>query len=152
MTSALSVVHGDETFRRIPLSSADISAAERKQVEAAIEGGWISGTGPQVRELEERLAARINRAHVIATANGTLAIELALRALGIGSGDEVVVPALTFAAPTSSVLAVGATQSSQISLQTTGPCALMTSRRRSLSLPGPSLPSMSSATPAIMTL
>jgi perosamine synthetase len=69
----------------------------------------ISGTGPQVRELERQLATRIDRAHVVATANGTLAIELALRALGIGHGDEVVVPALTFAAPASSVLAVGAT-------------------------------------------
>lgn len=110
MTPAQSVVHGDEATRRvIPLSSADIGPAERKQVEAAIEGGWISGTGPQVRELEQRLATRIKRTHVVATANGTLAIELALRALGIGPGDEVVVPALTFAAPASSVLAVGAT-------------------------------------------
>jgi perosamine synthetase len=110
MTTTQSEARGDESVRRIiPLSSADIGAAERKQVEAAIEGGWISGTGPQVRELERRLAVRINRAHVIATANGTLAIELALRALDIGHDDEVVVPALTFAAPASSVLAVGAT-------------------------------------------
>jgi perosamine synthetase len=110
MSTAQSVAHGDEATRRvIPLSSADIGPAERKQVEAAIDGGWISGTGPQVRELEQRLAAQINRSHVIATANGTLAIELALRALGIGAGDEVIVPALTFAAPASSVLAVGAT-------------------------------------------
>jgi len=105
-----SVTRVDESVRRvIPLSSADIGEAERKQVETAMEGGWISGTGPQVRELERQLAARINRAHVIATANGTLAIELALRALDIGRDDEVVVPALTFAAPASSVLAVGAT-------------------------------------------
>jgi perosamine synthetase len=110
MTTAQSVVHGDEANRRvIPLSSADIGPAERKQVEVAIEGGWISGTGPQVRELEQRLATQINRSHVIATANGTLAIELALRTLDIGPGDEVIVPALTFAAPASSVLAVGAT-------------------------------------------
>ncbi len=110
MTAAQSVAREDDATRRvIPLSSADIGEAERKQVEAAIEGGWISGTGPQVGELERRLATRINRDHVIATANGTLAIELALRALGIGYDDEVIVPALTFAAPASSVLAVGAT-------------------------------------------
>ena len=110
MTAAQSVAREEDAVRRaIPLSNADIGEAERKQVEAAIEGGWISGTGPQVRQLERRLAARISREHVIATANGTLAIELALRALGVGHDDEVVVPALTFAAPASSVLAVGAT-------------------------------------------
>src|SRR5260221_8487882 len=95
--------------RAIPLSSADIGMWDRAYVEAALDAGWISGTGPQVKELERRLAERISRAHVTATANGTLAIELALRALGIGRGDEVIVPALTFAAPASSVLAVGAT-------------------------------------------
>ncbi len=110
MTAIQSAARADETAQRvIPLSSADLGEAERRQVETAIEGGWISGTGPQVRELERQLAARINRAHVIATANGTLAIELALRALDIGRDDEVIVPALTFAAPASSVLAVGAT-------------------------------------------
>jgi perosamine synthetase len=95
--------------RAIPLSSADLGVSERAYVVAALDAGWISGTGPQVKELERRLAERISRAHVIATANGTLAIELALRALGIGRGDEVIVPALTFAAPASSILAVGAT-------------------------------------------
>lgn len=110
MTAAQSAARAYETAQRvIPLSSADLGEAERRQVETAIEGGWISGTGPQVRELERQLAARINRAHVIATANGTLAIELVLRALDIGRDDEVIVPALTFAAPASSVLAVGAT-------------------------------------------
>jgi dTDP-4-amino-4,6-dideoxygalactose transaminase len=73
MTTAQPVERTDEAARKvIPLSSADIGAAERKQVEAALEGGWISGTGPQVRELERQLATRIDRAHVVATANGTL--------------------------------------------------------------------------------
>jgi perosamine synthetase len=99
----------ESSYNTVPLSSADIGALERTYVEAALDGGWISGTGPQVREFERRLGNRIDRAHVIATANGTMAIELALRALGIGRDDEVIVPALTFAAPASSVLAVGAT-------------------------------------------
>lgn len=93
----------------IPLSSVDLSATERAHVEAAISGGWLSGTGPFVRTFEQRLGQRIGRRHVVAVANGTLAIELVLRALDIGPGDDVIVPALTFAAPASSVLAVGAT-------------------------------------------
>jgi perosamine synthetase len=54
------------------------------------------------------MAERVGRRHTVAVANGTLAIELILRALEIGPGDEVIVPALTFPAPAMSVLAVGA--------------------------------------------
>jgi perosamine synthetase len=93
----------------IPLSSVDLSAPERAYIDAAMDEGWLSGTGPFVGQFEQRLGERVSRSHVIAVANGTLAIELALRALDIGVGDEVIVPALTFAAPASSVLAVGAT-------------------------------------------
>jgi perosamine synthetase len=75
----------------------------------ALDDGWISGTGPTVAAFEHRLSERVRCHHAIATANGTLALELALRALEIGPGDEVVVPAFTFAAPAMSVLAVGAT-------------------------------------------
>ncbi|MBC8092554.1 MAG: DegT/DnrJ/EryC1/StrS family aminotransferase [Pseudonocardia sp.] len=95
--------------RRIPLAEIDIGPIESGYVNTAMTTGWISGTGPFVRSFERRIAERIDRRHVVATANGTLAIELALRALGIGPGDEVIVPVLTFAAPASSVLAVGAT-------------------------------------------
>jgi len=94
---------------RVPLSSPDIGDLERMYVNAALDAGWISGSGAFVRQFEQRLGERIGREYVIATANGTLAIELALRAFGIGRGDEVIVPALTFAAPAASVLAVGAT-------------------------------------------
>lgn len=94
---------------KIPLSSVDVSARERAYVDAAMGGGWLSGTGPFVRRFEQQLGSRIGRRHVIAVANGTLAIELVLRAFDVGPGDEVIVPALTFAAPASSVLAVGAT-------------------------------------------
>lgn len=91
-----------------PLSSVDLGDVERANVAAAMEQGWISGTGAFVEEFETQLGERIGRAHVVATANGTLAIELALRAMEIGPGDEVIVPAFTFAAPATSVLAVGA--------------------------------------------
>jgi dTDP-4-amino-4,6-dideoxygalactose transaminase len=65
-------------------------------------------TGEQGRLLETEYAAALCRAHGIAVANGTLALELGLRAFGIGPGDEVVVPARTFIATASAVVAVGA--------------------------------------------
>jgi perosamine synthetase len=94
--------------RPVPLSRPDLVEVERDYVMAAIESGWISGTGPHLTEFERRLADKIGRQHVVAVANGTLALELILRGMGIGPGDEVIVPALTFAAPATSVLAVGA--------------------------------------------
>ncbi len=66
-------------------------------------------TGTHGRALEAEYAASLGRAHAIAVANGTVALELALRAFGIGAGDEVVVPARTFIATASAVVAVGAT-------------------------------------------
>jgi perosamine synthetase len=92
----------------IPLSAPDVSELERGYVQTALEAGWISGTGAFVSRFEEALSERVGRAHTIAVGNGTLGLELALRGLGIGPGDEVIVPALTFAAPAMSVMAVGA--------------------------------------------
>lgn len=94
---------------RIPLSSIDITVLETSLVAEALADGWISGTGGFVSRFEQALGARVGRAHAIGVANGTLALELVLRAMDIGPGDEVIVPALTFAAPAMSVHAVGAT-------------------------------------------
>lgn len=66
-------------------------------------------TGSHGRELEREYARTLSRAHAIALANGTVALELALRAFEIGVGDEVVVPARTFIATAGAVVAVGAT-------------------------------------------
>lgn len=65
--------------------------------------------GPHGRAFERAYAASLGRAHGVAVANGTLALELALRAFSVGPGDEVVVPARTFIATASAVVAVGAT-------------------------------------------
>lgn len=64
--------------------------------------------GPHGRALERAYASSLGRAHGVAVANGTLALELALRAFGVGPGDEVVVPARTFVATASAAVAVGA--------------------------------------------
>ena len=86
--------------------------ALKPQIDEAIlsavgEGRYISG--PQVKELEERLAAYVGVKHCITCANGTDALQLALMAWGIGSGDAVFVPDFTFFSSGEVVSAVGAT-------------------------------------------
>ena len=83
--------------------------AEVAAVERVLRSGNINyWTGSEGRALETKCAASLGRAHAVAVANGTLALELALRAFGIGAGDEVVVPARTFIATASAAVAVGA--------------------------------------------
>ena len=86
------------------------SEAQIAAVEAVLRSRNINyWTGDQGRTLEREYAAYLGVAHAVAVANGTLALELALRALEIGPGDEVIVPARSFIATASCVVAVGAT-------------------------------------------
>jgi dTDP-4-amino-4,6-dideoxygalactose transaminase len=82
---------------------------ERLLVDVLRSGQWWSVGGKRVPEFEAAFAAMHDAAHAVAVTNGTAAIEIALRALGVGCGDEVIVPPYTFIATASSVLAVGAT-------------------------------------------
>lgn len=87
------------------LTDTEIAAAER-----VLRSGKLNyWTGEECRLFEAEYAARLGRTHAISLANGTVALELALRAFGIGAGDEVVVPARTFIATASACIAVGAT-------------------------------------------
>jgi dTDP-4-amino-4,6-dideoxygalactose transaminase len=86
------------------------SEAQVEAVTAVLRSGRINyWTGTQGRSLENEYAEKLGRSHAVAVANGTLALELALRGFGIGPGDEVVVPARSFIASASCVVAVGAT-------------------------------------------
>jgi len=83
--------------------------AEAAAVERVVRSGRLNyWVGDEARGLEHAYAEHLGRAHAIAVANGTLALELALIAFGIGAGDDVVVPARTFIATASAVVAVGA--------------------------------------------
>jgi perosamine synthetase len=93
---------------RIPLSTIAFGEREARYVQEAVSAGWISGTGPFIDAFERELARRTSRAHAVAVNSGTSALELCILALGIGPGDEVLVPALTFAAPASAVISAGA--------------------------------------------
>ncbi len=96
---------------RIPVAEPSLSGNEMKYVSECIETRWISSQGPFVRRFESEIAGRLGLApdRVLAVSNGTVALHLALVALGIGPGDEVLVPDLTFAATINTVIQAGAT-------------------------------------------
>jgi dTDP-3-amino-3,4,6-trideoxy-alpha-D-glucose transaminase len=86
-------------------------AALREEIHAKVAGVLDAGTfvlGPEVRAFEEEFAAYIGAPHAIGVANGTDALVLALRALGVGPGDEVVVPSFTFYASAEAIPLTGA--------------------------------------------
>jgi len=83
----------------------------RSKIEAGIAGVLAHGQyilGPEVQELEERLAAHCGAAHCIAVANGTDALQIALMALGVGPGDEVITPGFSYIATAEAALLLGA--------------------------------------------
>ena len=94
--------------RWIPVASPDIGEEEKRLVLRVLEEGWISGVSPYVREFERLFSSWLGVKYSIAVSSGTAALHLALLALGVGPGDEVLVPDLTFAAPANMVIAVGA--------------------------------------------
>nr|MBA2504343.1 DegT/DnrJ/EryC1/StrS family aminotransferase [Thermoleophilaceae bacterium] len=96
------------TAARIPLSAPSITAHERDRVMTCLEEGWVSTAGPQVPELEAALAAELDVAHVVAVSTGTAALHLSLLVAGVGAGDEVIVPSLTFIATVNAVSYCGA--------------------------------------------
>lgn len=85
-------------------------ADERDAASAVLASGRVNyWTGTVGRTFEQAFAEFVGVPHAVAVSNGTVAIELALRGLGVGPGDEVIVPSCTFVATGSAVLAVGAT-------------------------------------------
>jgi len=92
----------------LPVAEPDLSHAEFRNLIDAYLSTWISSTGDYIRTFEQRFAAKVGVDHGIATCNGTVALQLALAALGIGEGDEVIVPDFTFAACANTVIHVGA--------------------------------------------
>ena len=92
----------------IPFSPPDMTEAEVKEVAEAILSGWIT-TGPRTKELERQIAEYIGVNKAVCLNSQTACAEMALRLLGIGAGDEVIVPAYTYTASASIVCHVGAT-------------------------------------------
>jgi perosamine synthetase len=95
------------TAEKIPWFMPQVGAREQALITAVIESNYIND-GPLVRDLEKRLAERLDVKHAIAVTSGTAGISLALMAVGVGPGDEVIVPDLTFIATANAVRMTGA--------------------------------------------
>lgn len=91
----------------IPIAVPRVGREEADAVHAQIVSGWIS-MGRKVAELEERICAYTGAAHAVAMCNGTATLHAALRAVGVGPGDEVVVPTLSYVSSANAVLYCGA--------------------------------------------
>lgn len=96
-------------YTSIPVANPSLDGNERAYVLDCLESGWISSQGGYLRKFEAALAEFLGVEHALAVSNGTVALHLALVTLGIGPGDEVIVPDLTFAASASAVVHAGAT-------------------------------------------
>ena len=91
----------------IPFSPPDMTEEEVKEVREAVLSGWIT-TGPRTKELEKQIAAYVGAPKAVCLNSQTACAEMALRLLGIGKGDEVIVPAYTYTASASIIYHVGA--------------------------------------------
>ncbi|EGQ27042.1 spore coat polysaccharide biosynthesis protein SpsC [Sporosarcina newyorkensis 2681] len=92
-----------------PVSSPYLKGNELKYVTDAVLSTWISSTGKYIDQFEQEFATFSECDYGVAVSNGTVALHLALATLGIGEGDEVIIPDLTFAATINAVLHANAT-------------------------------------------
>ena len=93
----------------IPVNEPDLSGNEKKYLQECVDTGWISSEGPFIEKLEADMAKLTNRKHTFAVCNGTAALEIAVKAIGIGEGDEVIMPTFTIISCALAVVRAGAT-------------------------------------------
>lgn len=94
---------------KIPVYQPSLTGNEKKYVNECIDSTWISSKGRFVVEFEEKFAAYTGVRHAASVSNGTVALHLALIALGVGPGDEVIVPTLTYISSVNAIVYTGAT-------------------------------------------
>jgi perosamine synthetase len=93
----------------IPVNEPLLDGNEKKYLAECIDSGWISSEGPFVARLEREFSARVGRKYGIAVCNGTAALDVAVAALGLGKGDEVVLPSFTIISCAAAIVRAGAT-------------------------------------------
>jgi dTDP-4-amino-4,6-dideoxygalactose transaminase len=93
---------------RVYLSPPDVGELEEQYIVNALRSGWIAPLGPDVEAFEREIADRAGVSHALALSSGTAALHLALLGLGVGRGDVVLVPTLTFVATANAVIYTGA--------------------------------------------
>ena len=92
----------------IPVNEPLLNGNEKKYLCECIDSGWISSEGPFVKEFESKMSVTAGRKYGIAVSNGTAALEVAVQALGIGAGDEVIMPTFTIISCAMAVTKMGA--------------------------------------------
>lgn len=95
----------EKTF--IPVNEPLLDGNEEKYLIECIRTGWISSEGPFIKQFEEQFAARVCRKYGVAVSNGSVALDAAVVALGIGKGDEVIMPAFTIISCAAAIVRAG---------------------------------------------
>ena len=98
----------DRKRRNVPFSPPDMTEREAEEVKDAILSGWIT-TGPRTKKLEQLISEYVHTDKTVCLNSATAAMEMVLHVLGVGPGDEVIMPAYTYTASASVVAHVGAT-------------------------------------------
>lgn len=96
-------------MKRIAIAEPVFSGNEKKYLNECIDTGWVSANGRFLQEFQEKFAAFCGSKYALACSNGTVTLHLILKALGIGPGDEVIMPTLTYIATANAVAECGAT-------------------------------------------
>ncbi len=95
-------------MKRIPVANAVLNGNEKQYVNDCLDTAWISSNGKYIARFESEFAEKLKTQHALSCCNGTVALHLALLALDVGPGDEVVCPTLTYIATANAVKYVGA--------------------------------------------
>lgn len=93
----------------IPVNEPLLDGNEKKYLNECIETGWISSEGPFVKQFEDQFSKKVQRQYGIAVANGSGALDIAVQALRLGKGDEVILPAFTIISCAAALVRAGAT-------------------------------------------
>ena len=92
----------------IPVNEPLLNGKEKEYLNECIDTGWISSEGPFVKQFEQAFANRVGRKYGIAVCNGSMAIDAAIAALGIGEGDELILPTFTIVSCATAIVRAGA--------------------------------------------
>lgn len=100
-------MHPSSSEDFIPVNQPVLDGKEKEYVLRCIETGWISSEGPAVQEFEKKFAARMGRSYGVAVSNGSTALDLATRALGLPEGSEVIMPDFTIISCAAAIVRAG---------------------------------------------
>lgn len=94
-------------FKNIPVNQPDLTGNEKKYLCECIDTGWISSDGPFIKEFEEKFSKKINRKYGIAVCNGSVALDLAMLALDLPKGSQVIMPTFTIISCVAAIVRAG---------------------------------------------